>query len=71
MNVPVIAGLIYTVLAVYSAIPYIISVLNGNTAPDRLGWLVFTIMNGMVFFTQIFEGGTSSTLRSLAFFVSA
>ena len=68
MNISIVAGIISTVLAVYSAVPYIRSVLNGKTIPDRLGWLVFTIMNGMVFFAQLFAGGRSSTLISLAFF---
>jgi hypothetical protein len=69
MSITVIAGGISTALAIYSAVPYIRSVLNGKTKPDRLGWLVFTIMNGMVFFAQVFSGGRSSTLVSLAFFV--
>lgn len=69
MSIAVIAGTISTVLAIYSAVPYIRSVMNGKTKPDRLGWLVFTIMNGMVFFAQFFSGGRSSTLVSLAFFL--
>jgi hypothetical protein len=69
MSITIIAGGMSSALATYSSVPYIRSVLNGKTKPDRLGWLVFAIMNGMVFFAQVFSGGRSSTLVSLAFFV--
>lgn len=69
MNITVIAATISSILAIYSAFPYIRSVLNGKTKPHRLGWLIFSIMNGMVFFAQIFSGGRLSTLVSLIFFI--
>ncbi|HET9174053.1 MAG TPA: hypothetical protein VFN56_02090 [Candidatus Saccharimonadales bacterium] len=69
MHTAVIFGTVSTGLAIYSGYPYIKSVLDGKTRPHRLGWLVFTIMNGMVFFAQYFAGGRESTLISLAFFV--
>ena len=69
MDLANIAAAVSTLLAIYSGIPYIRAVLNGKTEPHRLGWLVFTIMNGMVFFAQYFEGGRISTLISLTFFI--
>lgn len=68
MNLIAIAGIISTILAIYSAVPYISAVLKGKTKPHQLGWLVFTIMNGMAFFAQILEGGKLSALVTLAFF---
>lgn len=64
-----IAGIISTVLAVCAGVPYIRSILNGKTKPHRLGWLVFTTLNGMVFFAQYLAGGRISTLVSLIFFI--
>lgn len=64
-----VAGIASTVLAVCAEVPYIRSILNGKTKPHRLGWLVLTILNGMVFFAQFFAGGRKSTLVSLIFFI--
>lgn len=69
MSIVALAAIISTGLAVYSGVPYIRSVLNGKTKPHKLGWLVFTIMNGMVFFAQYLAGGRISTLISLTFFI--
>ena len=67
MSFVVLAGIISTLLAIYSAVPYISSVIRGRTQPHQLGWLVLTIMNGMVFFAQIFDGARASALVALAF----
>ena len=69
MNFPALAGIASTIIALLSGLPYIRSILNHRTRPHRLGWLVFTIMNGMVFFAQYFSGGRITTLISLTFFV--
>lgn len=69
MTIIELAGIVSTLLAVISGIPYIDAVLKGRTRPHQLGWLVFTIMNGMVFFAQYLAGGRISTLISLTFFV--
>lgn len=69
MSIIGIAAAISTLLALYCGYPYIKSVLNGKTHPHQLSWLVFTIMNGMVFFAQYLAGGRVSTLISLTFFV--
>jgi hypothetical protein len=67
MSLTAVAAVLSTVLAIYSGIPYIRAVLNGKTKPHQLSWLVFTIMNSMVFLAQYLAGGRSSTLISLTF----
>ena len=71
MNLTNIAGFISTAIAVYCTIPYIIAILKGKTRPHQLSWLVFVIMNGIVFFSQYFEGGRQSILIALTFFIGS
>lgn len=71
MTTIALTAAISTVIAVYSIIPYVTEVIKGNTRPHQLSWLVFVIMNGIVFFSQYFEGGRGSILIALAFFVGS
>ncbi len=73
MNVEVfrdICGAVSTFLAIIGTIPYVRSILRGQTRPHQFSWLVFCIMNGLVFVTQFLEGARQSTLISLVFFVT-
>jgi hypothetical protein len=69
MTVTGIAAAISTLLAIYCGYPYLKAILRGKTKPHRLSWLIFTVMNGMVFFAQYLAGGRISTLISLTFFI--
>lgn len=71
MNFVNTAGAISTVIAIYCTIPYIIAILKGKTKPHQLSWLIFVIMNGIVFFSQYFEGGRQSILIALTFFIGS
>ena len=66
-----ITGLISTIIAVYCTIPYIVATVKGKTKPHQLSWLIFVIMNGIVLFSQYFEGGRQSILITLTFFVGS
>jgi hypothetical membrane protein len=65
-----ICGIISTVLAIFGIFPYLRSIFQGKTKPHQFSWLVFCIMNGLVFITQFLEGGRQSVLISLVFFVT-
>lgn len=65
-----ICGAVSTILAIGAGVPYIRSVLNGRTRPHQFSWLVFCIMNGLVFITQYLEGARESVLIYLVFFIS-
>ena len=71
MSLTAIAALLSTILAVYCAIPYIISIIKGTTKPHQFSWLVFAIMNGIVFFSQFLEGGRGSVIVYGLFFIGS
>jgi hypothetical protein len=60
-----------TALAIYSTVPYIQAILKKKTKPHQLSWLIFVIMNGIVFFSQFLAGGRASILITLAFFAGS
>lgn len=66
-----IAAAISVVLAVYCTIPYVVGVIKGKTKPHQLNWLVFVIMNAIVFISQFLEGGRASTLIALAYTIGS
>ncbi len=71
MNFPIIMGIVATILGIYSTVPYVIAVVKGKTKPHQLSWLVFVIMNGIVFLSQYLAGGRESVLITLTFFVGS
>jgi len=66
-----IAAVCSTILGVYCTVPYIRAILAGKTKPHQLSWLVFVIMNGIVFFSQFLAGGRASVIISFTFFVGS
>jgi hypothetical protein len=66
-----LSAFVSTALGIYSTVPYVMSILKGKTKPHQLSWLVFVIMNGIVFFSQLFEGARESILLTLTFFVGS
>lgn len=62
---------ISTVLAVYCVIPYVVSIVRGQTKPHQFTWLIFTIMNGIVMTSQFLAGARASVIISVIFFVSS
>lgn len=71
MKLTDIAAFLSTVIAIYCTIPYVMSILKRKTQPHQLSWLVFVIMNGIVFFSQYFSGARESALISLTFFIGS
>jgi hypothetical protein len=65
------AALISTVLACYCWVPYVRSVLRGDTRPHRLSWTVFLMMDAMVVGAQVLAGGRLSVLVSAVGFLFA
>lgn len=71
MNLVSISAFLSTVLGIYATVPYVVMIVKGKTKPHQLSWLVFVIMNGIVFFSQFFEGARGSILITLTFFVGS
>jgi signal transduction histidine kinase len=64
-------GIIATLLGIYSTFPYVTAVLKHKTKPHQFSWLLFTIMNAIVFLSQFFSGGRQSILISLVFLIGS
>jgi|GEM_PF-945404 len=62
---------ISTVLAIYCTIPYIVSILRGQTKPHQFTWLIFTLMNGIIMVSQFLEGARLSVIISVVFFLGS
>lgn len=71
MTFTAVAAFLSTVLGIYCAVPYIISIIKGQTKPHQFSWLVFSIMNGIVFISQLLEGGRGSVIVYGIFFVGS
>lgn len=50
------------ILMMLSVIPYARSILKGNTKPQRITWLIWTILILIAFFSQLAKGATWSLL---------
>jgi len=57
-----IFGYVSGLLFVFSAIPYIRSILKGKTKPQRITWLIWTVLVFIAFFSQLAKGATWSLL---------
>jgi len=66
-----VAGAISFLIGAYASIPYIWAILKGKTTPHQLSWLVFVIMNTIVFISQFLEGARESILITLTFVVGS
>lgn len=62
MTFTTVCAFLSAILGVYCSIPYIISIINGKTKPHQFSWLVFSVMNGIVFVSQFLEGGRGSII---------
>jgi len=66
-----ICAFLSAALGAYCAIPYIASIIKGKTKPHQFSWLVFSIMNGIVFVSQFLEGGRGSIIVYGLFFIGS
>jgi uncharacterized membrane protein len=71
MTFSLIAGVLATIIGIYSTVPYVIAILKKKTKPHQLSWLVFVIMNGIVLISQFLEGARLSILITAAFFLGS
>ena len=64
-----LAAALSVILSFYAVIPYLISIIHGKTKPHQLSWIIFTIMNGIIFLSQYLAGGRRSVLIALVAFI--
>ena len=57
-----ILGYVSGILMILSIIPYTISIFKLETKPQRMTWLIWSMVTFIAFFSQLAEGGTWSLL---------
>lgn len=50
------------IIMMLSVVPYAISIFKGETKPQRMTWLIWSILTFIAFFSQMAKGGTWSLL---------
>ena len=60
MNNLYIFGLVAGLLSIVSYIPYIRDILKLQTHPERASWLIWSVLGGIAFFSQLAKGATDS-----------
>ena len=55
-----ILSLISGIAALTAYIPYIISIVRGQTRPERMSWFIWTVLGIIAFVSQLAEGARSS-----------
>jgi hypothetical protein len=53
-------GIASGVLSTFAYIPYIIDTAARRTQPQRASWLIWSVLGSIAFFSQVFEGASSS-----------
>jgi hypothetical protein len=62
-------GIIAGILAISGYIPYIYSIITGETKPNRATWFIWTIVGGLLAFSYIAEGDQNSIWLPLCYFL--
>lgn len=55
-----ILGIISGILAIIGHIPYIRDIILKRTKPERASWLIWSVLGGIAFFSQLAKGATNS-----------
>jgi len=53
-------GILSGVLSTFAYVPYVIDTLAGRTQPQRASWLIWSVLGSIAFFSQVYEGASSS-----------
>jgi hypothetical protein len=53
-------GIVSGLLAIVAVIPYIRDIIKKTTRPERASWLIWTVLGGIAFFSQLAKGATNS-----------
>lgn len=57
MNYHIFFGILATLIALVSYIPYFRNIFRGKTKPHAFSWLIWGIVTGIAFFAQILNNG--------------
>ena len=56
----VVAGVLSGVLSTLAYLPYVVDTIKGRTQPQRASWLIWSALGSIAFFSQVYEGASSS-----------
>lgn len=56
----ILFGLASGLISTFAFIPYIIDTSAGRTSPQRASWLIWSVLGSIAFFSQVYEGASSS-----------
>ena len=59
-NVLIAAGVLSGILSLLAFWPYLLDTFHGRTEPQRASWLIWSVLGSIAFFSQVYEGATSS-----------
>jgi hypothetical protein len=58
-----------TICAVYVGVPYMRTIIRGETKPHQYTWFIFMIMDGIIVVSQYLAGGRLSVLAYFVYFI--
>jgi len=61
-------GIIAGILSIIGYVPYIISILQGKTQPNRATWFIWTVVGGLLAFSYAAEGDPQTIWLPLGYF---
>lgn len=64
-----IIGIIAGILALLGYIPYIISIVNGKTRPNKATWVIWSIVGALLAFSFLAEGDKNAIWLPLGYFI--
>lgn len=59
-------GSIASIVSVVATLPYIVSILKGNTKPHSFSWLIWTISTFIIYFGQVSDDAGAGAWSTLA-----
>lgn len=68
-NIYEIIGITAAIIGILGYIPYIISILKGDTQPNKASWFIWTVVGGLLAISYLAEGNQSAIWLPLAYFI--
>lgn len=68
-NIHGMIGIIAGILSLVGYIPYIITIIQGKTRPNRATWWIWTLVGGLLAFSYLSEGDPNSIWLPLGYFI--
>lgn len=64
-----ILGIVAGFLAIFGYLPYIVSIFQGKTKPNKATWIIWTVVGGLLAFSYLAEGDQNTIWLPIGYFV--